>query len=138
MPVAPAHRSAPEPDLLFAYGTLRPSLAGGARQLVASLASAGAATMPGLLYDLGGYPGLVAGAGLVYGELLRLSSPDELAALDAYEECGGPNPLYHRAVAIVRRENGEQTTAWAYFYARSVAGKPRIPGGDYLAHRRGC
>ncbi len=137
MHAAPAHQSAPEPDLLFVYGTLRPSLAGGVRELVASLVPAGAATMPGLLYDLGGYPGMVAGDGLVHGELLRLSSPDELAALDAYEECGGPNPLYHRAVAIVRRENGEQATAWAYFYMRSVAGKTRIHGGDYLAYRRG-
>jgi gamma-glutamylcyclotransferase (GGCT)/AIG2-like uncharacterized protein YtfP len=137
MPDALVHRSAPEPDLLFAYGTLRPSLAAGRRHLVAGLVPAGAAAMRGLLYDLGGYPGMVAGDGLVHGELLRLSSPDELAALDAYEECGGPNPLYHRAVTLVRRENGEHAAAWAYFYARSVAGKTRIPGGDYLAHRRG-
>ncbi len=134
---ASTSRHEPEPALLFAYGTLRPSLAGGAGQLVAGLVQAGAATTRGQLFDLGGYPGMVAGDGLVHGELLRLSDPEQLAALDAYEECGGPNPLYRRELAIVRRENGEETTVWVYVYARSVTGAPRIPGGDYLAYRRG-
>jgi gamma-glutamylcyclotransferase (GGCT)/AIG2-like uncharacterized protein YtfP len=137
MPDAPTSRREPEPNLLFVYGTLRPSLAGGAGQLVASLVQAGAATMRGLLYDLGSYPGMVAGDGLVHGEVLRLSDPDQLAALDAYEECHGPNPLYRRELTIVRRENGEETVAWAYFYAGSVTEAKRIAGGDYLAHRRG-
>jgi gamma-glutamylcyclotransferase (GGCT)/AIG2-like uncharacterized protein YtfP len=127
----------PEPKLLFAYGTLRPNLAGPAWQLVARLVPAGAATVRGLLYDLGGYPGMVPGDGLVHGELLQLSDPDQLVALDAYEESDGPNPLFCRRLTMARQGTGEETIVWAYFYARSVAGAPRIPGGDYLAQRMG-
>jgi gamma-glutamylcyclotransferase (GGCT)/AIG2-like uncharacterized protein YtfP len=137
MPDAPSLPPALVPDLLFAYGTLRPSLAGAARQLVARLVPAGAATVRGLLYDLGGYPGMVAGDGIVHGELLQLSHPDQLADLDAYEECDEPNPLFRRELAIARRAAGEETTVWTYVYARSVTRASRIHGGDYLAHQRG-
>jgi gamma-glutamylcyclotransferase (GGCT)/AIG2-like uncharacterized protein YtfP len=125
------------PRLLFAYGTLRPSLAGAARHLVADLVPAGTATTRGLLYDLGGFPGMVAGDGIVRGELLRLGDPAQLVALDAFEECGGPNPLFRRERTAALLATGEEVTVWAYFFARPLAGAPRIAGGDYLAHRRG-
>jgi gamma-glutamylcyclotransferase (GGCT)/AIG2-like uncharacterized protein YtfP len=91
------------------------------------------ATVPGVLLDLGDYPGLVAGAGIVHGELLRVVDPTRLAALDAYEECGGPKPLFRRERMVARRVDGTTVHAWAYRYARSPRGAV-IAGGDYAAH----
>jgi gamma-glutamylcyclotransferase (GGCT)/AIG2-like uncharacterized protein YtfP len=125
-----------EPLLLFVYGTLRPGLPGPAGHLVDGLERAGAATVRGLLFDLGEYPGMVAGAGLVHGELLRVGDPGRLAALDDYEGCGGPRPLFRRQLTTARRETGEEVAAWAYFYSRSVTGTVQIPAGDYAAHRQ--
>jgi gamma-glutamylcyclotransferase (GGCT)/AIG2-like uncharacterized protein YtfP len=125
-----------EPQLLFVYGTLRPGLAEAAGHLVDDLERAGTATVRGLLFDLGEYPGMVAGDGIVHGELLRVDDAARLAALDEYEGCGGPGPLFERHRTTVRLDTGEELTAWAYFYVRSVAGKERVPGGDYAAHRQ--
>jgi len=126
-----------EPQLLFVYGTLRPGLTEVAGHLVDDLERAGAATVRGLLFDLGEYPGMVAGDGIVHGELLRVDDAARFAALDEYEGCGGPRPLFERHRTTGRRDTGEEVTAWAYFYARPVAGREQIPGGDYVAHRRG-
>lgn len=117
---------------LFVYGTLRPCLAGAEqRQLIARLAAAGPATVPGLLYDLGPYPALVAGPGVVYGDLYLVSDERQLAALDAYEECGGDDPLYRREPTIATRPDGSAVAAWAYFYERSLAAATVIASGDY-------
>lgn len=120
--------------LLFVYGTLRPSLAaGGPARLVHGLDVAGPATAPGVLVDLGDYPGLVAGDGVVHGDLLRVTDPARLRALDAYEECGGPDPLFRRERTVVSLPDGTTVEAWVYRYARSPQGVA-IAGGDYAAH----
>ena len=125
------------PALLFVYGTLRPALARGEpARLILGLRHCGTATVRGLLYDLGGYPGLVPGEGAVRGDLLEITSPEQLAALDAYEECDGPDPLYRRELMPVVRAEGEEAFAWVYLYARSLAAARRIPAGDYSAARR--
>lgn len=122
------------PALLFVYGTLRPALARGEpARLIRGLRHCGAATVRGLLYDLGGYPGLVPGEGLVRGDLLEITSPEQFAALDAYEECSGPRPLYRREVMPVVRADGEQVLAWVYLSARPLAAARPIPEGDYAA-----
>jgi gamma-glutamylcyclotransferase (GGCT)/AIG2-like uncharacterized protein YtfP len=123
-----------ETTLLFVYGTLRPMLAAGEHaRLVHDLEIVGAATVPGVLLDLGDYPGLVAGAGLVHGDLLRVTDPATLAALDAYEECDGPEPLFRRERISAHLSDGTDVEAWAYRYARSPRGLV-IAGGDYAAH----
>ncbi len=125
------------PALLFVYGTLRPALARGEpARLIQGLRACGTATVRGLLYDLGGYPGLVPGEGAVRGDLLEITSPEQLAALDAYEECDGPDPLYRRELMPVVRAEGEEAFAWVYLYARSLAAARLIPAGDYSAARR--
>jgi gamma-glutamylcyclotransferase (GGCT)/AIG2-like uncharacterized protein YtfP len=121
-------------ELLFVYGTLRPTLAAdGPARLVEDLEVVGPASVPGVLLDLGDYPGLIAGAGIVHGELLRVVDPARLAALDAYEECGGPKPLFRRERMVARRVDGTTVDAWAYRYARPPRGAV-IAGGDYAAH----
>ena len=122
------------PVLLFVYGTLRPTLARGEpARLIEGLRHRGTATVRGLLYDLGDYPGLVLGEGTVRGDLLEVVSAEQLAALDAYEECDGSRPLYRRELLPVIRADGVETLAWVYLYARPLAAARPIPGGDYAA-----
>ena len=127
---------AEKPDLVFVYGTLRPGLAAATRHLVDDLEQVGSATVRGLLFDLGNYPGMIAGDGVVYGDLLRLGSPNRLSLLDEYEECGGPRPLFWRQRILARQATGEIVSAWTYLYARSITGAARIPEGDYATHLR--
>jgi len=128
-------------ELLFVYGTLRPALAAaGHAHLVRDLDVVGRATVPGVLVDLGEYPGLVSGAGLVHGELLRITDPARLVALDAYEDCGAPvdcgvsAPLFHRVRMVARLADGTTVDAWGYRCARPPLGAPIIASGDYAAH----
>ncbi|MFM7138265.1 MAG: gamma-glutamylcyclotransferase [Planctomycetota bacterium] len=124
-----------EAELLFVYGTLRPTLAaGGHARLVRDLEVVGPATVPGLLLDLGDYPGLIEGAGIVHGELLRVSDPARLEAFDAYEECNGPEPLFRRERAVARLGDATTVEAWVYRFARPTEDARIIAGGDYAAH----
>ncbi len=139
------------PDLLFVYGTLRPSLIDAApetpRQIVRALRVQGEATVAGLLFDLGDYPGFVratpsigggaqAGSPRVVGDVLEVDASD-LAALDAYEECGGPSPLYRRErVLATWRSGGEPITCWIYVACGDLSKRPAIPQGDFAAHLR--
>lgn len=136
MPTVPVPMPA-EPEFLFVYGTLRVACAPAAVvPLVRGLERAGPATMRGDLHDLGPYPAMVAGDGLVHGDLLRVTDPAQLGPLDAYEACDGPEPLYRRAVGRAHRGDGTDVNAWVYLYARPLNAAPLIPGGDY-ARRHG-
>lgn len=124
-----------QPGFLFVYGTLRHTCAPAAvLPLVHRLEPAGPATMRGDLHDLGAYPAMVPGAGLVHGDLLRVTDPVLLGPLDAYEECDAPEPLFRRTVGRARRRDGSEVAAWVYLYARPIGAAPLIPGGDYLPH----
>ncbi len=105
--------------LLFVYGTLKrdgvrfPAL-GGSRFV-------GAATVSGYaLHDLGAYPGMKRGGGVVHGEVYEV---DEVLIphLDAVE--GAPD--------LFRREEVELETgrAWSYLFVPGVEGRPRIETG---------
>lgn len=128
----------PEPDLLFVYGTLRPALARGLpRRLTRDLEVVGSATISGTLLDLGAYPGMIPGPGVVRGELLRIADDERLAAIDAYEECGGAAPLFRRERMEATLADGTRRSAWAYISIRPADGARIIPDGDYAAHRAG-
>lgn len=139
-------------QLLFVYGTLRPELVGHATtaapvDLVKRLTAAGEATVPGLLFDLGAYPGFVPAtsgrehhhdrlqpASLVVGDLLEVSE-QQLATFDAYEECGGQDPLYRRErTTATRRRDGSRVECWIYRYCREITGRQVIASGDYAQH----
>jgi len=94
----------------------------------------GPATIPGVLVDLGAYPGLVEGPGTVRGELWELLDPRLLAVADRYE---GYDPRRPDAGPYVRREIGlvrPAVDAWAYLYVGPRDGLQRVPGGDWRAH----
>lgn len=125
-------------EYLFVYGTLQPRLNhAGPRGLVADLPSAGRASVPGDLYDLGSYPGLVPGPGRVQGELLVIEDHRTFMALDAYEECGGQRPLYRRERTVATRPDGTTVAAWVYVFLHLPAAAARIASGDYAAFLAG-
>ena len=68
-------------------------------------------TARGRLLDLGRYPGLVAGAGRVSGEVYRLDDPELLPVLDREE---GYN--FDRRRAIVTLAGGRRVRTWLYRY----------------------
>jgi gamma-glutamylcyclotransferase (GGCT)/AIG2-like uncharacterized protein YtfP len=122
------------------YGLLRPGQSGYRQfRLTMRTRNLGPCTIQGLLYDAGGYPGLVAGEGKVAADLLGLADPRLLAELDAFE---GFNPDQPKTSAYIRQliEVGTRTgpvTAWTYLYNQPVRGLARIPSGNWLGRRRG-
>lgn len=127
---------------LFVYGTLMSHLEGGMgkrvrARLAAECRSLGPAHVTGLLYDLGRYPGLVAGAaagaGAVQGELLELRDPPQtLAWLDRYEgivEGWARSCEYDRRIVTAELASGEPVTAWVYNYRGPVHAARQITSG---------
>lgn len=94
----------------------------------------------GVLFDLGYYPALLPGDGLVSGELWCFD-PTDLAAtlkvLDAIEgHAGTPDDLYVRRQIECRTDNGVTYCAYAYFYNRPrrlAAARLIAPGPDGTA-----
>ncbi len=82
------------------------------------------------LYDLGRYPGALAGGGeydLVHGEAVLLSTPEPtLAWLDAYE-----GDEYDRVVRAVRLAGGEAIDAWVYLLRAVPTRAKRIEDGRW-------
>lgn len=132
---------------IFVYGTLRKACGHELHGVLQRAARyVGSASVRGVLYDLGSYPGLViSGADLdrVTGELYLLH-PDladaTLARLDAYEGCAASDPEpheYRRDMVRVAWDDGLDLAAWTYVLNRPHVGLQRISSGDYLAWRSG-
>lgn len=118
-------------DRVFVYGTLMTK--GRYHHLVAPFVRrVSAGWVPGMLVDLGGYPGWVAGQGRVLGEILCLDGVDEvLRILDNFEDYNGPGHaenLYERVRTEVLVKT-DRVSAWAYRYVGPTAGRRRIPEG---------
>jgi gamma-glutamylcyclotransferase (GGCT)/AIG2-like uncharacterized protein YtfP len=125
------------PQHLFVYGTLRPQLARGeAQALIAALKIVGSATVQGKLYDFGSYPGVTNEKGLVFGDLLLLSSAEQLRLLDAYEECNGSSPLFTRSITTARISAGTSIAAWIYLFCGRAEPGVLIASGDYQQYMR--
>ncbi len=126
-------------ELLFVYGTLRRGFAAHAllRRLGARLKGNGA--VPGILYDLGTYPGArpAEGCGLIAGEVYAVpNAPASLAAIDRYEGYRESQPQaseFVRARVRVALQDATAVEAWIYWLNRTGQSMKRIPGGDYAA-----
>ncbi len=125
------------PRHLFVYGTLRPQLAHGeAKTLIAELEIIGSATVQGKLYDFGAYPGVTHEKGLVFGDLLLLSSGEQLRLLDTYEECNGSSPLFTRSITTAQLCAGTSIAAWIYLFSGRAESGVLIASGDYQQYIR--
>ena len=123
---------------LFVYGTLlRRSRHPMARVLAERARHVGTATVPGRLYDLGRYPGMLepqTDTDWAYGDLYELGerAMTTLAELDAYELAESPLPAYfERQSAEAIRADGTRVSAWVYWYRGEVTANQRIASGSY-------
>lgn len=124
-------------ERLAVYGLLRPSESGLDRLRVRSkIVDRGGCRIPGTLIDLGGYPGLIAGAGEVRGDLLELRSLRAGDALDAFEDFKPADPegsAYRRVrIRLVR----PPVHAWVYLWNGPNDAGSVIAGGDWLKRGR--
>ena len=114
--------------LIAFYGTLMRGCGATCGDVAEDLALEGPCRIPGLLWDLGAYPGLTEGEGAVVGELHRILDENALEKLDAYE---GEGSLYlRRQVRLIE----PAVDAWVYFYNASLAGAPLVPSGCWRTH----
>ena len=126
------------PAALFVYGTLLPNLS--RHEALQGARFLGPARVQARLHDLGEYPGLVPGDGVVHGEVYAVEA-SLLAHLDAVEEVvpgDDAASLYlRRNIRLEPCADGVPQQAWTYVYNRPVQGCPLIDGGDYRRYLRG-
>lgn len=132
---------APEPRLLAFYGTLMSRFDTLERLGVAGyLRLLGDCEIAGVLYDVGEWPTLVTGGGVVRGELFEVLEEGVFARLDPFEDYRPADPAgssFLRARATLIRPAVE---AWVYVSNEPVDGARLIPSGswyDWLAGRPG-
>jgi gamma-glutamylcyclotransferase (GGCT)/AIG2-like uncharacterized protein YtfP len=130
---------------LFVYGTLMGRAQGalGARErarLRAEGRSLGAASLPGVLYDLGAYPGFAQPPNVrsrVFGEVIIVANaPATFLWLDAYEGIVPGKPEisdYERRQFTVALASGQALHAWVYVSLRGLEGARAIRDGRWLA-----
>ena len=119
-------------EYLFLYGSLMRDL--GAMDALSAdlyLQFVSEARVPGQLYDLGAYPGLLPGQGQVSGEVYKVLSPQIWSILDPYEDYfpdSQRDSLYLRRQVELIDGTG---LVWTYIYNRPVGDSPRIDDGDW-------
>lgn len=120
-------------ELLFVYGTLKRGC-GNHRQMAGLTFVGDARTRPGFrLYDVGGYPGLVAASddrNGVSGEVWSVDAAG-LVRLDRFE--GVAEGLYRREPVPLEAPFADQAVA-AYVFGSSVTGR-RVIGSEWREDR---
>jgi len=119
-------------DRLFVYGTLRLGCANEqARALAEGTRFLGHARIPGRLFRVAHYPGLIAPAfknEWVTGDVFEGVSTEMFQRLDDYE-----GSEYARQLAEVTLENGGRIAAYLYLYLPATDGLELISSGDWLS-----
>ncbi len=102
---------------LFVYGTLMPGY-GNHQRIIDHVHSATPATIQSILVDLGAFPALLHGEGIVRGMLLTVDA-EAIRITDFIEgfHPDGGHSLYIREKIQVNLEDGTTTMAWTYFLA---------------------
>lgn len=107
--------------MVFVYGTLMSGEAN--HRYLEDGTCIGKAAIKGYdMYDVGWYPAIVPGDGLIVGELYRVSKFD-MPAIDSLE---GEGSLYIKRCEWITL-NGDTHLAFVYIYNRDVSGLERIP-----------
>ena len=120
----------PRFDHVFVYGTLMKGMIR-EREMKDGSNFYCQGSAKGLLYDIGDYPGMTHGVGIVHGEVYKASDMFELIQrLDWIEGCGGNDPLFNRTIQEIDTENGK-VWAYVYHYAQSLDSITKIESGNW-------
>jgi gamma-glutamylcyclotransferase (GGCT)/AIG2-like uncharacterized protein YtfP len=123
----------PRFDYVFVYGTLMKGMIR-EREMKDGSNFYCQGSAKGLLYDIGDYPGMAHGEGIVHGEVYKASDMFELIQrLDWIEGCGGNDPLFDRTIQEIDTEKGK-VWAYVYHYARPVESYSQIQSGDWKSN----
>ncbi len=123
------------------YGLLKQGAAGAPRglDLDASGEFLGPCHFRGRMFDLGGFPGVVAGDSLCHGVRWRVQDTAIIPALDEFEDLTvDPDAsLYLRRQVPVLDETGAASgeVAWIYIYNQSTDGFGIVSNGDWPLDR---
>lgn len=122
-------------EYLFVYGTLLKDFKHKVLESIKDeLTLIGPATVKGELYDLGNYPGYIAGKGEVKGELYSIKDTHKVfGVLDEYEGLHDAEPEYIRKTVAVMLPGGETVESWIYVYQQPHHQYKKITDGDYIA-----
>ena len=115
------------------YGLLRAGESGFAQfGLEHAFAPLGPCVLPGQLYDLGAYPGLVDAPGEVIGELFEVRDASVMPRVDAFEdywpEDRARSRYERRKVRLVEPDRD----AWVYIWILDVEDARLIESGDWF------
>jgi len=126
-------------DLLALYGSLMRGL-GAMDELavVDRLRFVAPCKIAGQLFDLGAFPGMREGAGIVKGEVFAVLDPNVIEVLDDFENFLPDEPdESHYVRKRVRLIEPGATAAWVYAYNRVPPRNRLIDAGDWRAHLAG-
>jgi gamma-glutamylcyclotransferase (GGCT)/AIG2-like uncharacterized protein YtfP len=120
-------------DSIAVYGLLRAGESGFARfGLANAFRPRGPCVIPGELWDLGRFPGLVAGAGEVVGELFELVDASVMPRLDAFEDYWPDDPDRSRYDRVKLQLAEPDRQAWVYVWRLGLQAATRIESGDWF------
>jgi len=126
-----------DPDRLIGlYGTLRDEEVRRSLGLAGKLRRIGRFRLQGILYDLGPYPALGPGKGVVHGELYEVLDSGAFPIMDAFEEFDPARPKISTYVRERWRLSVPEAECWVYRYNRPTRGLSRVLGGDWVARRK--
>lgn len=120
-------------DAFAVYGLLRAGESGFARfGLADAFAPLGPCRLPGQLYDLGDYPGLIEGKGSVIGELFEVRDPSVMPRVDAFEDYWPEDMDRSRYVRRKVRLIEPDREAWVYIWLKGLDDARLIESGDWF------
>ena len=130
-------------EFVFFYGTLLPDFVPEAMgDVVARLDFYGEGSAPGMLFDLGEYPGAIFGGSSskrVFGAVFQL--PEDSRTLEALDRYEGYEPAAHASSLFVRKRvrvdlaTGSTVESWAYEYNGNPQDARVIASGRYEGQR---
>ena len=115
------------------YGLLRAGESGFAQfGLEHAFAPLGPCVLPGQLYDLGAYPGLVDAPGEVIGELFEVRDASVMPRVDAFEDYWPEDRARSRYERRKVRLIEPDRDAWVYIWILDVEDARLIESGDWF------
>ena len=115
------------------YGLLRAGESGFAQfGLEHAFAPLGPCVLPGQLYDLGAYPGLVDAPGEVIGELFEVRDASVMPKVDAFEDYWPEDRARSRYERRKVRLIEPDRDAWVYIWILDVEDARLIESGDWF------